>query len=327
MRLNRVLLLAALISSSLVALPQAGHAQSFFEELFGIGRGAKPPVPPRGVPTAPPPQAPPAGDPAGPSGEPGAEAPRPSAPAPLRPVMLKVPAEDTILGQELMRNGASGSLKLERTGNATVARVTVPGMKVSQPAESCSVPLGGGNPIPVTAEARADGVARFEAAGGECPLRFEVLEGSVLVTPLSGNPVCTFTAADCAATPAGLWGPAPASLIPRSGEFDTARGVADKAVRDNYKVMTQRARGQDVRPVVTEQAAFSSDREQVCRNYTREGTHGFCHVRFTEGRAIALATRLGVSPTAAPSASAAPRPRRKPVPTEGLNPDAANVPD
>jgi hypothetical protein len=185
MRLNRVLLLAALIPSSLVALPQAGHAQSFFEDLFGIGRGAKPPVPPRHVPTAPVPQAPaPSGDPAAP-GEPGAEAPRPSAPAPLRPVMLKVPAEDTVLGQELMRNGANGSLKLERTGNATVARVTVPGMKVSQPAESCSVPLSGGNPIPLTTEARADGLARFDAAGGECPLRFEVLEGSVLVTALS----------------------------------------------------------------------------------------------------------------------------------------------
>jgi hypothetical protein len=326
MRLNRAFLLAALIAAGPAALPQPVRAQSFFEDLFGIGRGAKPPVPPRNVPAAPPPQAPAAGDPAAP-GEPGVEAPRPSAPAPLRPVMLKVPAEETVLGQELMRNGSSGSLKLERTGNATVVRITVPGMKVSQPAESCSVPLSGGNPIPLTAEARADGLARFEAAGGECPLRFEVLEGAVLVTPLSGNPVCTFTAADCGATPGGLWGPAPASLIPRSSEFDTARGVADKAVRDNYKVMTQRARGQDVRPVVTEQAAFSSDREQVCRNYAREGSHGFCHVRFTEGRAVALATRLGVSPAATPSASAAPRPRRKPVPVEGLNPDAANVPD
>ena len=91
--------------------------------------------------------------------------------------------------------------------------------------------------------------------------------------------------------------------------------------------MTQRARGQDVRPVVTEQAAFSSDREQVCRSYAREGSHGFCHVRITEGRAIALATRLGVSPTSAPSASAAPRPRRRPAPVEGLNPDSGGVAD
>ena len=63
----------------------------------------------------------------------------------------------------------------------------------------------------------------------------------------------------------GLWGPAGATLIPRAGEFDTARGVADKAVCDNDKLMTQRARREDVRPIVSEQAAFSADREQLCR--------------------------------------------------------------
>jgi hypothetical protein len=93
--------------------------------------------------------------------------------------------------------------------------------------------------------------------------------------------------------------------------------------------MTQRAKGQDVRPIVTEQAAFSSDREQTCRTYAREGAHGFCNLRFTEGRALALATRLGVNTaTAAPTASAAPRPRRKsPSPAvEGMNPDAGGAP-
>lgn len=324
MRPYRVLLLATVIPTGLLAVPEAARAQSFFEELFGIGRGSKPPVPPRGVPSAPQPQAP-AGEP-GAAGEPGPDAPRPSAPAPLRPVMLKVPADDNVIGQELMLNGSTGSLKLERSGTATTARISLPGTKVSQPAETCKVPLGAGNPIPLSTEARADGIARFEAAGAECPLRFEVLEGSVLVTPLGSTPLCTFAAADCSTKPGGLWGPAAATLVPRSAEFDTARGVADKAVRDNYKVMTQRARGQDVRPVVTEQAAFSSDREQACRNYTREGTHGFCHVRLTEARAIALATRLGISaPT--PSANAAPRPqRRKPV-VDSVNPDAGGVPD
>src|SRR5437763_1868360 len=81
------------------------------------------------------------------------------------------------------------------------------------------------------------GAPRFEAAGGECPLRFDVVEGGVLVSSLGAGPICTFPAADCATTPVGLWGPSAATLIPRAGEFDTARGVADKAVRDNYKLM------------------------------------------------------------------------------------------
>ncbi len=85
--------------------------------------------------------------------------------------------------------------------------------------------------------------------------------------------------------------------------------------------MTQRARREDVRPIVSEQAAFSSDREQLCRTYAREGTHGFCHLRVTENRALALATRLGAN-TAVPTAAAAPRrPRPKPA-VEGMNPDA-----
>ncbi|MEE7502366.1 hypothetical protein [Methylobacterium mesophilicum] len=310
MRPTRSLLLpilaVAVAAPGMLAAPPA-RAQNFFERLFGI-KPERPPVPPRGLPEPAP------GAPAAP------EAPRP-APAPARPVVLKTPSEDGVIGQELQLNGLSGSLKLERSGTAVTARIKLPGTKISQPAESCTVPLAGGNPVTLTAEGKPEGVPRFEAAGAECPLRFDVTDGGVLVSSLGSGPVCTFSAADCATTPVGLWGPGAATLIPRAGEFDTARGVADKAVRDNYKLMTQRARREDVRPIVSEQAAFSSDREQLCRTYAREGTHGFCHLRVTENRALALATRLGAN-TATPTASVAPRrPRPKPA-VEGMNPDA-----
>lgn len=317
-------LLPALLVLPLVALPaHEADAQNFFEELFGIGKAAKPPVPPRGVPPTGSPQ-PGTLLPPGASGEPAPETPK-AAPAPLRPVVLKTPSDDNILGQELMLNGLTGSLKIDRAGGAATARITLPGTKVSQPNETCKVPLSGGSPISLSSEGRPQGVARYEIAGGECPLRFEILEGSVLVTPLGSNRVCSFTAADCATTPIGLWGPAAATLIPRSAEFDSGRGVADKAVRDNYKVMTQRARGQDVRTIVTEQAAFSSDREQTCRTYAREGAHGFCNVRFTEARALSLAARLGAS-TATPTASTTPRPRKPKPAVEGMNPDSDGSP-
>ncbi|NEU11989.1 hypothetical protein G3T14_07585 [Methylobacterium sp. BTF04] len=329
MRLIRVLPVLSVLSAAAFA-PVPANAQSFFEELFGIGRAAKPPVPPRGVPggvPAPAPGLPLPGAPGAP-GEPTVEAPKPV--VPRQPVVLKAPAEDNVIGQDLMLNGLTGSLKLEKGASGTTARIVLPGTKVSQPSESCKVPLGGGGPLAVTADGRPEGVGRFEIPGGECPLRFDVLDGAVLVTPLSGSPLCTFTAADCATTPSGLWGPPAATLIPRAAEFESARGTADRAVRENYKLMTQRLRGQDVRPVVTEQAAFSSDREQLCRTYAREGAHGFCNLRFTENRALALATRLGVNTaTAAPSASAAPRRRRAPSATpsvDGMNPDAGGAP-
>ncbi|UMY16183.1 hypothetical protein MMB17_15825 [Methylobacterium organophilum] len=295
-------------------------AQNFFEELFGIGRAARPPVPRQNVPPPAPP-APLPGEPLPPGDAPQGEA-RPATPAPPRqPVVLKAPSEDNVFGQELLENGLAGSLKLDRAGAGVAALVTLAGTKVSQPTESCSVKLNSGKPLALAAAGKPEGVARYELAAPECPLRLDVLEGGVLVTPTAGN-LCTFTAADCAVTPKGLWGPGAANLMPRAQEFDTARGVADKAVRDNYKVMSQRLRGPDLRPVVQEQAAFSSDREEVCRTYAREGAHGFCHLRFTEARALALAVRLGAN-TATPTASATPRPRRKPA-VDGLNPDAAD---
>jgi hypothetical protein len=317
-------LIPSLLVLPLVALSaHEAAAQNFFEELFGIGKAAKPPVPSRG---APPPGTPQPGTllPQGAPGESAPEAPK-AAPAPLRPVVLKTPGDDNILGQELLLNGLTGSLKIDKAGSAATVRVTLPGTKISQPNEACKVPLSGGSPISLSSEGRPQGVARYEIAGGECPLRFEVLEGSVLVTSLGGSRVCSFASADCATTPSGLWGPAAATLIPRSAEFDSGRGVADKAVRDNYKVMTQRARGQDVRTIVTEQAAFSSDREQTCRTYAREGAHGFCNVRFTEARALSLAARLGAN-TSAPTASTTLRPRKPKPAVEGMNPDGDGSP-
>ena len=307
----------------LALLPVEARAQNFFEELFGIGRAAKPapPPPPRNVPVQPPAAVPDPGAPGLPPGE-GAET-RPSAPAqPRQPVVLKVPAEDNVAGQDLLLNGLTGSLRIEKAGGGYTASMTLPGTKISQPTETCSVKFNAGKPVPLTAEGRAQGVSRFSTAAAECPLRLEVLEGSVLATSL-GDKVCTFTAQDCATTPNGLWGPGAAALMPQAGEFDTARGVADKAVRDNFKVMTQRARGGDLRPIVQEQAGFSSEREQVCRTYAREGAHGYCHLRYTEARAIGLAARLGANVASPTAANTPPRPRRPRPPVEGTNPDAA----
>ena len=317
MRLIRTLACSLLPIAALTFAPGEASAQNFFEQLFGIRPAAKPPAPPQNVPSAPPSgEAPPAGE-----QSPAAEAPR-APPVPRQPVVLKAPGEDNVNGQELKLNGLNGSLKLERAGGSMNATVTLPGTKISQATESCSVKLNKGAAVALTAAGKPEGVARFEAASAECPLRFEILDGSVLATPINGAKVCIVQAADCAVTPGGLWGPAAAGLIPQSNEFDSARGTADRAVRDNFKVMSQRVGRDGIRPVVQEQAAFSSDREELCRTYAREGAHGFCHLRYTEARALSLAARLGANLSTA-TASAAPKPRRKPQqPVDGMNPDA-----
>ena len=76
-----------------------------------------------------------------------------------------------------------------------------------------------------------------------------------------------------------MWGPEPAALAGVLADIERDRGAADKAVRENYKILAQRAKPQDARAIVGEQAGFSAEREIACRAYARESAHGFCNAR------------------------------------------------
>jgi hypothetical protein len=299
MRSLRLALIIAALAGP-VTLPQDASAQGFFERLFGIPtRPAPPPMPPASVPV---PRGPPVeqGGPSGPSGEAGVPS-GPSAPreAPTaRPVAAKPVSDDSVVNRELKLNGRGGSLRIERAGPALRLRATLEGAMISKPAETCQVQLGQSESVALTAQGKPEGLTRYAADAPACALTFDILEGAVLVQ--GPEAACTFEAADCRADPRGMWGPEPASLLAQAGNLEQDRGLADKAVRDNYKVLTQRAGPGAVRPIVAEQAAFSSEREQVCREYAREGAHGFCHARYTEARLASLAAKLGLTAVAGP---------------------------
>ena len=275
MRRFRLPLILALAT---VGAAPAAQAQNFFERLFGI-------TPTRQAPQPAAPAAPAAPE------APAAEAPKPrAAPIQARPVSLRVPTEDGIVGRELKQNGTAGSLKIERiTGGPDLrARMTLIGRKGQSP-ESCSVQLEG----KLASEGRVEGLNRYKLSDQDCALSIDVFDDSVLV--MGSGESCQFKAANCQADAAGLWGPEPGALLPKAKEYESARASADKAVRENYKALVQRARPESVRPIVAEQAAFSSDREITCRTYAREAQHSFCDARYSEGRAIMLAQRLGVT--------------------------------
>lgn len=277
-RIRLPLLLAALLLAGSPA-----QAQGFFERLFGI-------VPDRPAP-------PPAGFQPPADAAPAENTVR-HTPAPIqaRPVALRIPIEDPIIGRELKQNGSAGSLRIERTGRSDLrARLTLVGRKSAQSVETCTIALGGANGLALTSLGRPDGTQRYqiEDAAVTCPLQVDILDEAVLVRGKGDS--CQIQTPTCQADAAGMWGPEAAQLVPRSRDYETARGVADKAVRENYKVLVQRARPEGVRPIVSEQASFSSEREVLCRNYAREASHSFCNARFSEARAIALAQRLGVT--------------------------------
>jgi hypothetical protein len=325
MILKRPTLLAAMLAVA-TASPGTAAAQGFFERLFGVRPLPPPPsqIPQQNRPLPPPPPGVPGVPPTGwepDSGVPEGPA-QSSGPAPARPVAVRAPSEEGVLGRDLKLNGAAGSLRIERTGQGTLqAQVTLAGAKISQPTESCTARLGGGQTA-LTSLGKADGLARYELQAPACPIVFDVIEGAVLVS--APTEACAIQEADCQTDPRGLWGPDPASLLPRAGELEQARGSFDKAVRENYKALAQRASGQGARPVVAEQAAFSSEREQVCRSYAREGAHGFCNARYSEARAVTLAARLGILQQAEAPAARPSRPRPPPVteaaPRQDFNP-------
>ncbi|HEX2552480.1 MAG TPA: hypothetical protein VHL98_02180 [Microvirga sp.] len=227
----------------------------------------------------------------------------PAAPAPPKPVPAKTASEASVLGRQLRLNGQDGSLRLERSGrDEWRARISLAGTRISRPGEACTVEPA--EALPVSLRGRPDGLMRFEIDVPSCPIAASLLDGALWVREPAG--LCQIEASDCRVNPRGVWGPEPAALVPLARTIETDRGIADRTVRENYKVMTQRAAPGEVRPIVSEQASFSADRETVCRNYRGEATHGFCNARFTEGRAAQLAARLGIAPAPVPTASAVP---------------------
>ncbi|MDJ1158916.1 hypothetical protein QNA08_11785 [Chelatococcus sp. SYSU_G07232] len=232
---------------------------------------------------------------------PGAQAPTPAgetqalparkgASAPRRP-----PAEAALIGRELLRHGTQGRLLVERRDKATLTlRLTLEGRAISNPLEPCAVALGVDEPVPLKSLGRPAGLPRYVLEAPVCPVVFDVLSGAVLVS--AQTETCTFELADCRADVGGLWGPDGPALAARAAEVERERSRAEAALHESFRRLQARLSGQEVKTVAGEQAAFSSEREMLCRDYAQEAAHGFCAARYTEARAAALKARLAATP-------------------------------
>jgi hypothetical protein len=237
-----------------------------------------------------------------------------------KPPILRAPSEDAIIGRNLARNGATGLLVFERAGkDIRVQKLALTGEQISKPGETCRVEVPD-MPLPLVAEGKPAGLSRYKLGLDICPFSFDVLDGAVLVS--HGGKTCAFTAADCQVDPAGLWGPRPSEFRPeRTKEFERARVRAESTVRADFRAMLAGTKDkQEIKAIASEQAGFSSEREEKCRTYASEDAHGYCSLRFTEARAIALGARLAGPDDGKPHD--APKPRRKLRPA-GPAPEAA----
>jgi hypothetical protein len=213
-------------------------------------------------------------------------------------VALTLPTEGSVIGRPLFRNGLHGEIEFdrqpanEREHPMRLSKLTLEGELVSKPGEMCRVSVVPDSPVAANAIGRPQGVSRFALALEACPFSFDLLDGAILVPPLPNQ--CTFTQADCRVDPSGLWGPAGSSLGPdRVRDIERSRARAEGALRSNFKALLARTHdNQQIKLIAGEQAGFSSEREQICRDYWGEDKHGFCAARITEARAASLARRL-----------------------------------
>ena len=147
------------------------------------------------------------------------------------------------VGQPLKLNGRDGELTLWGRDRALkIAKLTLAGEVISDPTQKCRIDIVGEQPIEAKSLGRPDGLARYEAEIPVCTFTFDVVEGAALVP--AQNAACVFQAADCRASPGGLWGPDAASLADEAKAIEQARAHADDAAARLLKTLAGAAQGQ-----------------------------------------------------------------------------------
>ena len=126
---------------------------------------------------------------------------------------------------------------------------------------------------------------RYFANIPACPLNFTVLDGAAYVPPQ--ETACVFKAADCQASPSGLWGPDAQTLESKVRQIAHDRVRAEKAIEATVRKMEKADKSATER-LEAQRADFAATLENTCRDYTGEAQHDFCHARLTEWRAHEL---------------------------------------
>ena len=239
------------------------------------------------------------------------------------------PSVDSIVDKPFSLAGVRGLLQIEKSGtDLRVSQLTVAGGKISRPNQTCEVSMGAEGPIGLKPLGAPDGVQRYELDSSACALQFDVLSGALRAR--SPNGACSFPQADCRVDPSGLWGPAGGSFSDTQiKSIEKERGALENAVRSHFRTLLSKYKKDKpaAQAAIKEQAGFSSERSQTCRDYDREEAVGFCALRLTEARDFHLQARLaGEAGAAKPDKPRKPVRHAAPKPAPALQPAPAPTP-
>jgi hypothetical protein len=202
-----------------------------------------------------------------------------------------------IVGRPLMLNGASGRLQISARDNVLLfEKLRLAGNVVSDPTRSCEITITGTILVKAanTAMKPDSGLAQFSAEIPACPFSFDVLHGAILVP--AETRACVFRAADCQASPGGLWGPNSEGLAERKAEIERERSSFESEVDGAYRALAARTKDASLlADLAKENADFFAMRDRLCRDYADEKTYGFCAFELTLARVDSLKLRLDKS--------------------------------
>ena len=217
-----------------------------------------------------------------PPGQPPGQ-PRSAAP-PVRAV-----SDDAVVGQALLHNGRGGRLVMEKRRTGYGLKFAAEGFQINNLTEPCGISFGD-DAIELESLGRPAGLPRFRLKAPICPIVFDVLPNALLV--VEPREPCVVEAAQCRVAPYGLWAPDGRGLVALARDIERDRARAEVQVREGFRNLGAKVEPEDRRVVAREQAGFSSEREQICREFHREESHGFCAAKVTEARAASLRSRL-----------------------------------
>ncbi len=197
-----------------------------------------------------------------------------------------------VVGRPLRLNGNAGQLSFSGPGKGLrIDKFSLPGEVISDPSRKCLIDIVGDAPIEAKSLGRPEGLAKYEAEIPACLFSFELLDGAVLVP--AQNTACVFQAADCQASPGGLWGPDGANLENDAKSIERQRARADAAAAGSLRTLQARLKGRpEADDVARDESDFPAQRDDVCRDYQKEAVHGYCASRMAQAHAARLKARI-----------------------------------
>ena len=202
------------------------------------------------------------------------------------------PSPHAVADKVLRLNGSQGQFLLsDRDKALRIEKLSLSGEVISDPSRKCLIDIVADAPIETKSLGKPDGLARYEAEISRLHLHLRRAGRGGAGPPQ--DRACVFQAADCQATPAGLWGPDPATLHSDAKAIGRQRLRSDEAADRTMRAIQTKLKGQPdaERDQARGRRSGGAPRRRLPQLHPG-GRLRFCASRMAQARAAYLKARL-----------------------------------